>query len=120
MPSASPLARAQVVIVTIGIEGCASILLRSRPWDRERRRDFHFELRAGQVYALSGAARNTCLHGVLARAGDEGRASLNLRFGLHSVAQARDEIDSQWPEGRAASAAARAEQHEAGAVDGGS
>jgi hypothetical protein len=95
-----------VVIVTVAVEGAASILLRSRPWDCERTRDFHFALRSGEAYALSGAARNTCLHGVLAAAGSERRASLNLRFGLHTAAQAKEEIDSQWPEGRASGAGA--------------
>ena len=40
---------------------------------------------AGEAYVLSNSVRNACLHGVLSDAGSEHRASLNLRFGLHSA-----------------------------------
>ena len=80
------------------ITGSAHILLRSAPWDAERRAEFHFSVQPRHVYALSGPARNTCLHGVLSLPGDEHRASLNLRFGLHTKEEAWEQIDSRWPD----------------------
>ena len=87
-----------VVIATLAVTGSAHILLRSAPWDAERRAEFHFSLQPRHVYALSGPARNTCLHGVLSLPGDEHRASLNLRFGLHTKEEAWEQIDSKWPD----------------------
>lgn len=87
---------APVVIVTIAIEGSASILVTDDPMARLQmassstgvhhqnvRRDFHFRLCTGHAYAIADDARNKCLHGVLADPGCESRESLNLRFGLH-------------------------------------
>ena len=48
----------------------------------QQRSEWHFPLLAGQAYALSGDARNVCIHGVVADG--EQRQSLNLRFGLHT------------------------------------
>ena len=94
-----------VVIVTIAITGTANILIRARPWDEERREDVHFPLAPRQVYALSGEARNVCLHGVLAPDEGAARESLNLRFGLHSAERggafsAWEEIDCHWERDR--------------------
>ena len=63
----------------------------------------YFRLREGELYALSGDARNASLHGVLAEDGSEARESLNLRFGLHSARpedefSAWREVESAWPE----------------------
>ena len=60
--------------------------------------------RANEAYALSGAARNVCTHGVLADEGAEARQSLNLRFGLHAAQpneplSAWQEIERHWPIG---------------------
>lgn len=54
-----------------------------------------------EAYALSGDARNVCLHGVLADDASAARESLNLRFGLHCEAQgealsAWEEVDRHW------------------------
>ena len=86
-----------VVIVTVAISGHAKILLRSRPWDQSAREEYWFDLAPGQAYALSGDARNVCLHGVLADDGREGEAreSLNLRFGLHDRPMLCGEADSE-------------------------
>ena len=95
------------MIVTIAIEGSASIIISDDTAARlssltaaklhsqtgeasvdahrhESNRRFHFRLSPGQAYALADDARNKCVHGVLADAGCERRESLNLRFGLHS------------------------------------
>ena len=72
-----------VVIVTVAVAGGGRILLQSRPFDAARRRDYNFQMAEGGAYVLSGDARNTCLHGVIADAG--ARESLNLRFGLHTA-----------------------------------
>ena len=50
----------------------------------DERRCFRLDAAASEAYALSGVARNACLHGVLSEPGSERRCSLNLRFGLHS------------------------------------
>ena len=82
-----------IVIVTVGIQGSASILLSDGPAtrspdessasERRVRRDLHFRLGPGQAYALADDARNKCVHGVLADVDCAQRESLNLRFGLH-------------------------------------
>ena len=79
-----------VVIVTIAVRGAAHILLRggggggSGGGAVDDHRCFRLEAAASEAYALSGVARNACLHGVLSEQGSERRCSLNLRFGLHS------------------------------------
>lgn len=95
-----------VVIVTIAVTGAAKILLNVRPWEQAIGSECFFHLREGQLYALSGDARNAALHGVLADDGSEARESLNLRFGLHSARPEDDfsawkEVESLWPEARA-------------------
>ena len=60
-------------------------------------------LQEGEAYVLSDSVRNACLHGVLSNAGSEHRASLNLRFGLHSADRAAEysawnEVDRHWEE----------------------
>ena len=88
-----------------------------------------FPLHPGQMYVLSGHARNKCAHGVAVlseQQGDQahstatintatvsatdsatatdrrhsscgqGRVSLNFRFGLHTAAQAWEDIDRHW------------------------
>mmetsp|Transcript_24436 Transcript_24436/g.49594 ORF Transcript_24436/g.49594 Transcript_24436/m.49594 type:complete len:270 (-) Transcript_24436:97-906(-) len=70
-----------VVIVTVAVRGTAHILLRGGGAIDDRR---CFRLDPSEAYALSGVARNACLHGVLSDRGSEARCSLNLRFGLHS------------------------------------
>ena len=92
-----------VVIVTVGVRGSGRILLSAWPWDAERREERWFALARGQCYALSGVARNECLHGVMADEGGEERESLNLRFGLHGCAahpegpSAHEEVERHWP-----------------------
>ena len=108
-----------VVIVTVAVAGGGRILLQSRPFDAARRRDYSFQMAEGGAYVLSGDARNTCLHGVLADAG--ARESLNLRFGLHSAERgapfsAWDEIEQHWPEAAAAADAPPAEAEEKAAA----
>ena len=94
-----------VVIVTVAVRGAAHVLLQSSsaadgeglaPADADAaaRRCFRLDAEACEAYVLSGAARNTCLHGVLSVEGSEARESLNLRFGLHS---AEPGADSAWP-----------------------
>jgi hypothetical protein len=80
-----------VVIVTIAIEGAAAIVLESGagagasagPAPQQPRPSWSFHLREGSGYAISGFARNRCVHGVLAEEGSSHRRSLNFRFGLH-------------------------------------
>ena len=112
-----------VLIVTLAIAGDATILIRPKQ-PREaadaggtedagadvkgaadagvgsgagsERGDVCFPLRRGEGYALSGDARNVCLHGVLADGESAQRESLNLRFGLH--AKQRDAEFSAWSE----------------------
>jgi len=92
-----------VVIVTLAVSGNATILLQSRPWDVEARRDYHFPLRAGHAYVLCGDVRNLALHGVLSDGGSERRESLNLRFGIHAseaggAFSAWEEVERHWPQ----------------------
>ena len=87
-----------VIIITIGMEGSGTILLRDA---KGLKHGVAMRLEAGESYMLSDRARDACAHGVLA---DDGytdntsnananatstripcseRESLNLRFGLH-------------------------------------
>ena len=89
-----------VVIVTVAVSGDATILMQPTPWVQGAAQR-SFTLAAGQAYMLSAAARNTCLHGVLGDTG--GRASLNLRFGLHPADptepfSAFEEVTRHWPD----------------------
>ena len=78
-----------VIIVTIGMEGSGTILLRDA---KGVKHGVALKLDAGEAYMLSDRARDACAHGVLADGRkDNGipfsnRESLNLRFGLHDVA----------------------------------
>eukprot|EP00536_Pseudo-nitzschia_multiseries_P016462 jgi/Psemu1/46302/gm1.46302_g len=80
-----------VVIVTIGMEGSGTILLRD---SHGVKHGVAMMLEEGEAYMLSENARDACAHGVLAEiqrhdnAGSTccNRESLNLRFGLHDVA----------------------------------
>lgn len=60
---------------------------------------WRFHLCEGEAYILTGRARNLCLHGVIADDPSGVRESLNLRFGIHSVADAKEEIFDHWVEG---------------------
>ena len=60
---------------------------------------WRFHLCEGEAYILTGRARNLCLHGVIADDPSGVRESLNLRFGIHSVAEAKEEIFDHWVEG---------------------
>jgi len=100
-----------VLIVTIGMEGSATILLRD---SKGIRRGVALKLKRGEAYLLSDKARDACSHGVLedkhgnesvipiaaTRVDDKSnnneddrstsdnkqqRESLNLRFGLHDL-----------------------------------
>lgn len=81
-----------VIIVTIGMEGSGTILLRDA---KGIHRGVAMRLEAGDAYMLSDQARDACAHGVLADGlrNDNRlsipfseRESLNLRFGLHDLA----------------------------------
>ena len=60
---------------------------------------WRFHLCEGEAYILTGRARNLCLHGVIADDPLGVRESLNLRFGIHSVAEAKAQIFDHWVEG---------------------
>ena len=83
-----------VIIVTVGMEGSGTILLRDA---KGIHRGVAMRLEAGDAYMLSDCARDACAHGVLAdgvekttnsngNAFPSERESLNLRFGLHDLA----------------------------------
>lgn len=84
-----------VIIVTIGMEGSGTILLRDA---NGTHRGVAMRLETGDAYMLSDRARDSCSHGVLADSflstrsiGSNSipfseRESLNLRFGLHDLA----------------------------------
>ena len=65
-----------------------------------------FPLRPGQLYVLSGPARNKCAHGVVVidenvpnnstSCNCSGRVSLTLRFGIHTKEQALNEFNRFW------------------------
>lgn len=77
-----------VVVVTIGISGSGTIMLQDHATDTWKRK---LHVAQGQAYAISGKARNSCAHGVLADVDSEHRESLNLRFGLHDLLQGEEE-----------------------------
>ena len=99
-PSAAkqPMRRRSLRLRQPGSTGCWPSRGRPRPWAEAatEREECYFPLRQGQAYALSGDARNVCLHGVLAEEGSEARESLNLRFGLHE--RERESEFSAWRE----------------------
>ena len=86
-----------VIIVTICMRGQGDIIIVD---DGDRgeviSKKFKFNIKEGELYVLSGHARNKCLHGVLCR-GYGHRESLNLRFGLHTKKFAFEEVDQHWP-----------------------
>jgi len=103
------------VIVTVAIRGSATILLIGKGDDGDDGDDddeseqpaWKFRVEEGEAYVLSGNARNICLHAVLAndnvdRSTDDGgggdRESLNLRFGIHTIEEAENEIKRHWPD----------------------
>jgi hypothetical protein len=105
------------VIVTVAIRGSATILLIGKGDDdddddeeyadeedvnndQQLQPAWKFHLKEGEVYVLSGNVRNVCLHAVLANGGDSGgdRESLNLRFGIHSIKEAEENIKRHWPD----------------------
>jgi hypothetical protein len=80
-----------VIIVTVGMEGTGTVLLRDA---KGIHRGVAMRLEAGDAYMLSDRVRDACSHGVLADGfADNGRSnipfsereSLNLRFGLHDL-----------------------------------
>ena len=100
-----------VVIVTIAIDGDATILVRSARKVADESppepapETFHeccFPLARGEAYALSGDARNICLHGVLANEASAARESLNptlwaaLEGGRWELS-AWEEVQRHWP-----------------------
>jgi len=88
-----------VVIVTVGMEGEAVIVIVDEGDEGEAERAWSFPLAVGQGYCLASDARNKCHHGVLAEASPR-RESLNLRFGLHPPTgplSAANEVDRHWP-----------------------
>jgi len=95
------------VIVTVAIRGSATILLIGKGNDDEEEQPaWKFRVEEGEAYVLSGNARNICLHAVLADDNDDSvsknsggdRESLNLRFGIHTVEEAENEIKRHWPD----------------------
>jgi hypothetical protein len=84
-----------VVIVTVSISGDAEIVLLDDGDDCEVSMSWSFQLREGEVYVISGNARNKCTHGVIAAS--PMRESLNLRLGLHTRDFANEEIYKHWP-----------------------
>ena len=86
-----------VIIVTICMRGQGDIIIVD---DGDRgeviSKKFKFNIKEGELYVLSGHARNKCLHGVLCQ-GYGHRESLNLRFGLHTKKFAFEEVDQHWP-----------------------
>ena len=84
-----------VVIVTIGMKGNADIVIVDDGDVGQSQKSFRFHVNEGDMYILSGHARNKCLHGVLSR-DCKFRESLNLRFGIHTKQFARSEIDRHW------------------------
>jgi len=100
------------VIVTVAIRESATILLigkgddsdddedtenEDEKSDRGKQPAWKFHLKEGEAYVLSGNVRNTCLHAVLADGSGGERQSLNLRFGLHTIKEADNDIKRHWP-----------------------
>ena len=85
-----------VVIVTVGMAGHADIIIVDDGDVGQTSKYYRFQVQAGDLYVLSGNARNKCVHGVLSQ-NCKYRESLNLRFGIHSKQFATSEIDCHWP-----------------------
>ena len=86
-----------VVIVTVCMNGQGDIVIVDDGDKGETiSKKFKFNIKQGELYVLSGHARNKCLHGVICK-GYGNRESLNLRFGLHTRKFAFDEVDQHWP-----------------------
>lgn len=83
-----------VVIVTVAVKCAATVLLRDDGDDGAPPREWRVEVPEGHCYALSGDARNVCVHGLFCDDGN--RESMNLRFGLHTQKRAKDEIYARW------------------------
>ena len=84
-----------VVIVTVGMAGFADIIIVDDGDAGQSSKYYRFPVKAGDLYILSGNARNKCLHGVLSQ-NCKYRESLN--FALGSFKQfAASEIDRHWP-----------------------
>ena len=83
-----------MVIVTVAVRRAATVVLRDDGDGDAAGREWRFELPEGHAYALSGDARNVCVHGIICH--DADRESLNLRFGLHSQSRACREIYARW------------------------
>ena len=78
------------------MSGSADIVLVDDGDEDEEAMSWSFPLDAGEMYVLSGKARNKCMHGVLANG--QGRESFNLRLGLHTEESAHNEIGRHWPD----------------------
>ena len=81
-----------VVIATIVMAGGGHIIIVDPEDDVPK--SFSFPAEEGDIYLLSGRVRNMCLHGVFASCAE--RESLNLRFGMHTAAFARSEVEDHW------------------------
>jgi len=109
------------IIVTVAMKGSATILLIGKGDDEDDDEDedeehtqdnnddksdqqlqpaWKFHLQEGEAYVLSRNARNMCLHAVVANDDANGgdRESLNLRFGLHTIKEAENDIKRHWPD----------------------
>lgn len=103
-----------IVISTVALWGTADVVLIDEG-DAEQThpesRSWAFTLRPGQMYVLSGYSRNKCAHGVVVlkegepqsasedsmeRCTNDGRVSLNFRFGIHSPEMAYKLVDQHW------------------------
>mmetsp|Transcript_18459 Transcript_18459/g.27890 ORF Transcript_18459/g.27890 Transcript_18459/m.27890 type:complete len:350 (-) Transcript_18459:345-1394(-) len=87
-----------VVIATICIRksnGSRVILIDDGDEGQEEK-FWSLDLEDGDCYFLSGESRNKCLHGILSEKNGY-RETLNLRYGLHSIEMAREEVDQHWP-----------------------
>jgi hypothetical protein len=88
------------VIVTVAIRGNATVLLIAGDTimvgGEELQPAWRFHLQEGECYVLSDRARNRCLHAVVADDGNCMRESLNLRFGLHTEKEAKEDITQYW------------------------
>jgi hypothetical protein len=88
------------VIVTVAIHGDATVLLIAGDTveigGEELQPAWRFHLQQGECYVLSDRARNRCLHAVVANDDNKTRESLNLRFGLHTEQEAKEQITRFW------------------------
>jgi len=87
-----------VVIATICIRKTngSRVILIDDGDDGEEEMYWSLNLEDGYCYFLSGNSRNKCLHGILSETSGY-RETLNLRYGLHSIEMAKEEIDRHWP-----------------------